>query len=67
QEKADSTMQGRTFGLLGSMYSGFLPIGMAIFGPMSDAVSLQLIMVGSGIALILIATFIAANKTMRSH
>lgn len=28
-------------GLLGSMYSGFLPIGMALFGPLADVVPLQ--------------------------
>ncbi|MCQ1530094.1 MFS transporter [Lutispora saccharofermentans] len=63
QEKAESSMQGRVFGLMGSMYSGFLPIGMIIFGPMADAIPLQWIMIGSGIALILIAAFIRADKT----
>lgn len=55
QEKAELSMQGRVFGLLGSMYSGFLPVGMAVFGPMADAVPLEWIMVASGVALILIA------------
>ena len=27
QEKADESMQGRVFGLMGAMYSGFLPVG----------------------------------------
>lgn len=64
QEKTESTMQGRVFGLLGSMYAGFLPIGMAIFGPMADVMPLQWIMVGSGVALMLIAVFVRTNKTM---
>ncbi|MGI6153987.1 MAG: MFS transporter [Christensenellaceae bacterium] len=55
QEKAEPSMQGRVFGLLSSMYAGFLPIGMAVFGPLADVVPLQWIMVGSGAALILIA------------
>ena len=38
---------------MGAMYSGFLPVGMAIFGPLADAMPLQWIMVGSGIALVL--------------
>lgn len=67
QEKAESTMQGRVFGLLGSMYSGFLPIGMAVFGPMADVLSLQWIMIGSGFALILIAVFVRANKAMYNN
>lgn len=31
QEKTEASMQGRVFGLLGSVYSGFMPVGMALF------------------------------------
>lgn len=65
QEKAEISMQGRVFGLLGAMYSGFLPVGMAIFGPMADEMSLQWIMIGSGIALIALSIFVGTNKEMR--
>lgn len=65
QEKAEMSMQGRVFGLLGAMYSGFLPVGMAIFGPMADKISLQWIMIGSGIALIVLSIFVGTNKEMR--
>ena len=65
QEKAEMSMQGRVFGLFGAMYSGFLPVGMAIFGPMADEISLQWIMIGSGIALIALSIFVGTNKEMR--
>ena len=65
QEKAEISMQGRVFGLLGAMYSGFLPVGMAIFGPMADEISLQWIIIGSGIALIALSIFGGTNKEMR--
>ena len=65
QEKAEISMQGRVFGLLGAMYSGFLPVGMAIFGPMADEISLKWIMIGSGIALIALSIFVGTNKEMR--
>lgn len=52
QKCADFSFQGRIFGLLSSMYSGFLPLGMAVFGPLSDQVPLQWIMIVSGIVLI---------------
>lgn len=55
QEKTETSMQGRVFGLLGSMYSGCMPIGMAIFGPLADLIPLQWIMIASGIVLIVIA------------
>ena len=65
QEKAEVSMQGRVFGLLGAMYYGFLPIGMAIFGPMADKVPLQWIMIGSGIALIALSVFVVIDRKMR--
>ena len=55
QEKTDICKQGRVFGLLGTMYAGFLPIGMAMFGPLADILPLQWIMIGSGIALMVIS------------
>ena len=36
QERTDFSFRGRVFGLLSSMYSGFLPLGMAGFRPLSD-------------------------------
>ena len=62
QEKAESSMLGRVFGLMGAMYSGFLPVGMAIFGPLADILPLQWIMVGSGIALVLVTVYLQ-NKS----
>ena len=62
QENAEKSMQGRMFGLLGTMYSGFLPIGMAIFGPLADVIPLPWIMIGSGVVLILLATFLRMKK-----
>jgi DHA3 family macrolide efflux protein-like MFS transporter len=55
QERADSAMQGRVFGLMGSMYSGFLLIGMSVFGPLADKVSLPLLMMLTGGALVVLA------------
>ena len=64
QENAQESMLGRVFGLMGAMYSGFLPVGMAIFGPLADMISLQLIMVGSGIALILVTVYLQAKSKL---
>ena len=62
QEKTDIAMQGRVFGFLGSMYSGCMPIGMAIFGPLADVIPLQWIMIASGIALIVIAMVMRCDR-----
>ena len=34
QERASASIQGRVFGLVGAMYSGFLLLGMSVFGPL---------------------------------
>lgn len=44
--------QGRIFGLLGTMYSGFMPLGTAIFGPLADAVRIQWLVIICGLLLI---------------
>lgn len=62
QENAEESMQGRVFGLLGTMYSGFLPVGMAVFGPLADVMPLTWIMIGSGVVLVLLATCLLMKK-----
>ena len=64
QENAQESMIGRVFGLMGAMYSGFLPVGMAIFGPLADAMPLQWIMVESGIALALVAAYLQVKSKL---
>lgn len=67
QENADEAMQGRVFGLLGLMYSGFLPVGMMIFGPLADIMPLQWIMIASGALLILIALILQRDHNLKEH
>lgn len=62
QEKAKESMQGRVFGLMGAMYSGFLPVGMVLFGPLADVLPLQWIMVGTGIALGMMTIYLCGNR-----
>lgn len=64
QENANSPMQGRVFGLMGAMYSGFLPVGMAVFGPLADTFPLQWIMVGTGIVLAAVAIYLTMGRAL---
>lgn len=57
QENTSAAMHGRVFGLMSSLYSICYPLGMALFGPMADAMPLQWIMVASGVALLTLALF----------
>ena len=63
QETADTAMQGRVFGLMGAMYSGFLPLGMLAFGPLADLLPLQWLMIGTGIPLLFISFYFIIMST----
>lgn len=67
QEHSAPEMQGRMFGLFGAMYSGFLPLGMAIFGPLADVVSMRLLMIISGALLLLMSAAVFLGRTFYLH
>ena len=62
QENSETSMQGRVFGLMSSLYSSCYPIGMALFGPLADSIPLQGIMIISGVALIIVAITAYCDK-----
>jgi len=65
QERAEPAMQGRMFGLIGTMYSGFLLIGMSAFGPLADVVPLPLMMILSGVALAVVALLYGRSSLVK--
>ncbi|MDD2955966.1 MAG: MFS transporter [Oscillospiraceae bacterium] len=67
QENTAPEMQGRMFGLFGAIYSGFLPLGMAVFGPLSDVMSMRRLMILSGALLLALAAAIALKKGFFQH
>lgn len=66
QERSDPQMLGRMFGFFGAIFSGFLPIGMVVFGPLADIVSMQLLMILSGVLLLLITFICLITKLSQS-
>ncbi len=64
QEKSETSMQGRVFGFLSAMYSGCLPIGMAVFGPLADVVPMRLLMIVTGSALLLFTGILRFDKSV---
>lgn len=64
QENSEPSMLGRVFGLLSGRYSGFLLLGMAVFGPLADVISLLAIMFFANIALIGTAVIVYACRLL---
>ena len=67
QEHTAPEMQGRMFGLFGAMYSGFLPLGMVVFGPLADVMSLRLLMIVSGMLLLGLSAVVLGDKRFYQH
>ncbi|MFA5341246.1 MAG: MFS transporter [Clostridia bacterium] len=64
QQKSEESMQGKVFGFQNAMYSGCLPIGMVVFGPLADVMPLRLLMIITGILMIIMAVVIRLDKSM---
>ena len=67
QTRSAPAMQGRVFGLMGAAYSGCMPLGMAVFGPLADRLPLRCMMAVSGAALLLMAGLGAIFELRRLH
>jgi len=62
QEKVEADYTGRIFSLLGMMFTGFMPLGMAIFGPLADVIKIQTMIIACGVALLVIAVSVLFPK-----
>lgn len=60
-------MIGRVFGLSGAMFFGFLPLGMVVFGPLADVVSMRILMVVSGVLLLVMAIGVLIDRKFFSE
>lgn len=64
QETVPEDMQGRVFGLLNVMYTGFMPLGMALFGPLADVVRIQLMVIACAVPILLLGIAALRTKAM---
>jgi MFS transporter, DHA3 family, macrolide efflux protein len=55
QETVEPERQGRVFGFVGIVMSVAMPLGMAVLGPLADVVSVELLLIVTGAATVLIA------------
>lgn len=65
QETVEPERQGRVFGFLGIIMAVAMPLGMAILGPLADVLSVEVLLMVSGIltmAIVTIAVVVPAGK-----
>lgn len=63
QELVPPTMQGRVFGLQGLIGNTVMPLGMVIFGPLADRVSIELLLVISSALMAIPGVWIFFQRT----
>ncbi|MGI6685939.1 MAG: MFS transporter [Bacillota bacterium] len=64
QEKVEEDFLGRVFGVLTMITSSVMPIGMLVFGPISDVIKIEWLLVGTGILLFIQSFFLIGNKVL---
>lgn len=64
QEKVDPLFIGRIFSVFGLIHTISLPLGMLVFGPLSDTIDISLLILISGIMMVLIAIVPLFNKRL---
>jgi len=64
QEKVEADFLGRVFGVLGMISSSMMPLGMLVFGPMSDMVRIEWLLMVTGLLMFVEAFFMVGNKVL---
>ena len=64
QEKVEPDFLGRVFGVLGMISSSIMPLSMLAFGPLSDIVEIELLLIITGILLFILSFFLIGNKVL---
>lgn len=74
QETVEPDRQGRVFGLFGIVQALALPIGMAVFGPLANQYPVETVLIGCGIATVIVSILAVttpagrrATRSAREH
>lgn len=64
QERIESNFMGRVFSILGMISSIMMPFGMLVFGPISDFVKIEWLLIGTGILIIVLSYYFGSSKIL---
>ena len=64
QEKVEESYMGRVFGVYGMISSAVMPLGMLLFGPVSDTIAIEWLLLGTGLLLLILNAFMLTSKTL---
>lgn len=66
QETVKPDMYGRVFSIVNIIGSGIMPLSMILFGPLSDIISIEIILIIAGILFMAIPLGLIKDKTIKS-
>jgi DHA3 family macrolide efflux protein-like MFS transporter len=66
QSKADDEYMGRVFGVLTMLSSIAMPLAMLVFGPLGDVVAIDWLLIASGVIILAVCPFLAADRAIRA-
>lgn len=64
QEKVEGNYMGRVFSVLGMISSIMMPFGMLVFGPVSDFVKIEKLLLGTGVLIVGLSFFFIKSKIL---
>lgn len=64
QEKVEGDYLGRVFGVLGMIATSMMPLGMLVFGPISDIIKIEWLLMGTGLLLFIQGFFLLGSKVL---
>lgn len=65
QEHVEPLKQGRVFSLVQIVGSGCVPLGMAVFGPLADAVKIEWLLIATGILMTALGFAILRDRNLK--
>lgn len=65
QEKVESDYLGRVFGVMTMISTSVMPIGMMLFGPLADVISIEHILMVTGVVIFILGLLLAGNKVLK--
>jgi DHA3 family macrolide efflux protein-like MFS transporter len=65
QTTVEPAFMGRVLSVFTMLSSTMMPLGMVVFGPVSDTVSINVLLVGTGILVTLVGIPMIASRTLR--
>lgn len=66
QEHVESDYLGRVFSVYTMLMTSMMPVGMLIFGPLAEVISIEWILIGTGLAMVVQLLWVLGNRKLIS-